>query len=94
LLLFVAAWKFAIAICHVVFNHQRLLAVFSVLLVVGSTCWLGYYEGNLLVTVISLIFATIVGMNVKKIDWSPIIFIMVMQPFLESTAAKLIQLYL
>lgn len=94
LLLFVAAWKFATSISTVVFKYQRLLAIFSVLLVVGSTCWLGYYQGNLLVTVITLILSTLIGIYFKKIDWVPIIFIMVMQPFLESTAAKLIQLYL
>lgn len=93
LMLFLLAWRTGAAICGWVFEHAHAMAIMAMTLSVLSTSWLGYHTGQLSVSLAALAISTLVGLRFRDHDFSPVVYMMIMYPFVELTWHKASQLY-
>lgn len=93
LVLFLLAWRAGAAICAWVFDHARVVAVVAMIVSVLSTAWLGHHTGQLSVSLAALAISTLVGLRFRDHDFSPVVYMMIMYPFVELTWHKASQLY-
>lgn len=92
-ILFVLAWRAGSWICQRVFANGKIVAGLAMFLCGVSTIWLGYTTGQLSVSLLALSISTITALIFRRCDFSPLVYMMIMYPFLEVTWHKASQLY-
>jgi len=93
LILFILAWKTSVKICEFVFRYSKHFGYVAGLLAIGSIAWLGIQSSQLELYIAVLAVATLAGLKFKHIDWTPLIFAMMLQEYVESTVYKIQQLF-
>lgn len=93
IVLFLLAWKLAERVCSVIFSKLTVLIVVSLVLAIAGTLWAGYWSHTMLLTAVTLFVFTCAGVYAKNIDWSPLVYVMIMHPYIESTVYKIQQIY-
>lgn len=93
LMLFLMAWKLSNQICRLVFAHKVWFALAAICLSVSGVIWLGLQAGQLWLYLVTLLIAVLLGLRFKAVDWTPLIFAMILQEYIESTFYKIQQLY-
>lgn len=94
LILYTLSSRYARNICDFALRHINILSSAALIAVVCSVALTGWYQLNLTISLIALAVALLIGLKYRTFDWSPLIFAMLMQPFLESSIYKVYQLYL
>ena len=93
LILFLLAWKSGTKICEFVFRYNKIFGYTAMVLAVGNILWVGLQASQLALYFCVLATATIVGLKFKSVDWTPLIFAMMLQEYVESAFYKIQQLY-
>jgi putative tricarboxylic transport membrane protein len=91
--LFVLAWLCSSYINSFISSRLKLLAISSLLLAVSGTLYFGYWSQNLAMTCVVLVVFSIVGSQFRRLDWSPLVYSLIMYPYIESTLYKIQQIY-
>lgn len=94
LILYTLSSRYARYICSFALHNINMLSAAALIAVVCSVVLTGWYQLNLTISLIVLAAALVIGMKHRTCDWSPLIFAMLLQPFLESSIYKIYQLYL
>ena len=93
LVLFYCAWKLAVPLCRMVMKHSRWFVIGIGMIALISVSWLGHYNNQLAVSLITLAVATTAGLLLRSIDWHPLIYAMLLQEYIESLFYRMTQLY-
>ena len=91
--LFFLSWRYAATAISIIFAKPTVLVVISLLLAISGVIWFGVWSHTLGITLITLVISSIIGINIKKLDWSPLVYVMIICPYIESTVYKFQQLY-
>lgn len=93
LMLFILAWKMSVRICEFVFRYSRPFGLVAISMAISGIVWIGLQSNQLFLYISVLCIATAVGLKFKHIDWTPLIFAMMLQEYVESTFYKIQQIY-
>jgi len=93
LCLFVTAWKFAIPISNYLLKRTRILFVFAIVLVLFGVFYMGYVEQDLMLYLLTLIVFTVAGVLFSRLDWTPLVYAVLLQPYAELCVHKFFQVY-
>jgi putative tricarboxylic transport membrane protein len=92
-LLFLISWKLAIPLCKYLFDHKNVIIYVGISL---SLIGLGLYADQMSIwtsVIITFLVSVVIGLRYNRIDWSPLIFSIILYDYLESSFYKITQFY-